>query len=43
MFVLKANRFLGTTFGPGIEVTQGDLAYPMIFIIVVDAMVRGTL
>ena len=43
MFVPKAKRFLGTPFGTGIGVTQGDPASPMIFNIMVDAVLRATL
>ena len=43
MFVPKVKRFLGTPFGTGIGVTQGDPASPMILNIVVDAVVRETL
>ena len=43
MFVPKVNRFLGTPFGTGRGVTQGDSAYPIIFNIVVDMVVRAML
>ena len=43
MFVPKSKRFLGTPCGTGIGVTQGNLASPMIFNIVVDAVLRETL
>ena len=43
MFVPKVKRFLGTPFGTGREVTQGDPDSTMIFNIVVEAVVRATL
>ena len=43
MFVPKVKRFLGMPFGTGRGVTQGDPTTPMIFNIVVDAVVRATL
>ena len=43
MLVPKVKRFLGTTFRTGIEVTQGYPDPPMIFNIVVDAVLRATL
>ena len=42
MFVPKSKRFLGTPFSMGRGVTQGDPTSPMIFNIVVDAVVRAT-
>ena len=42
-FVQKAKRFLGTPFGTVRGVTQGYHYSPMIFNIVVDAVVRETL
>ena len=43
IFVPKAKMFIGTLFVTGRGFTQGDPAYPMIFNIVVDAVVRETL
>ena len=43
IFVPKANRFLWLPFGTGRGVTQGHPAFPMIFNIFVDAVVRATL
>ena len=43
IFVPKAKRFLGAAFVMGRGVTQGDPASPMIFNIVVDAVVRAVL
>ena len=43
MFVPKVKRFLGTPFGTGRGVTQGDPAPPMIFNILADAVVRAIL
>ena len=43
MFIQKAKRFLGTPFVTVRGVTQVDPASPMIFNIVVDAVVRATL
>ena len=43
MFVPKAKRFLGTLFGTGRGVMQGDPSSPTIFNIVVDTVVRSTL
>ena len=43
IFVPKAKCFLGTSFGTGIRFTQRDYMSPMIFNIVVDAVVRATL
>ena len=37
--VPKVSKCLGTAFGTGRGVTQGDPTYPMIFNIVVDVMV----
>ena len=42
MFVPKIKRFLETPFGTVIGVTQGDPTSPMIFNIVVDAVMRAT-
>ena len=41
--VPKAGNFLWTAFGTRRGVTQGDLASPIIFNIVVDAVVREVL
>ena len=41
--VPKLGKYLGTVFGAGIGLTQGDPASPMIFNIVVDAVVRAVL
>ena len=43
IFFPKAKSIQGTPFGTGRGVTQGYLVYPMIFNIVVDAVVRATL
>ena len=43
MIVPKSGKCLGTAFGTGIEVTQGDPVYPMIFNIVVDTVVQAVL
>ena len=43
MFVPKAKRFLEMPFGTGIGVTQVDPASPMIFNILVNAVVRETM
>ena len=43
LFVLKARRFLGVVFGTGRRFTKGDPAFPMIFNIVVDAVMREVL
>ena len=40
IFVPKAKRLIGTPFGTGRGVTQGDPASSMIFNIVVEAVVR---
>ena len=42
-FVAKANRFLGTSFGTVRGATQGDPTSPIMFNIVVDAVVRDVL
>ena len=39
----KVGKCLGTSFGTGRRVTQGDPEYPMIFNTVVDAVVREVL
>ena len=39
----KAGKFLGQPFGTGWGVTQGDPAWPIIFNIVVDLVVRAVL
>ena len=39
----KVGKYMGKYFGTGIGVTQGDPAPPMIFYIVVDAVVRAVL
>ena len=39
----KVGKYLGTEFGTGIGVTQGDPAPSMIFNIVLDALVRAVL
>ena len=43
IFIPKLKRFLGTPFGTGRGVTQGDPASPIIFNIVVDKVARATL
>ena len=43
LFVPKASRYLGMAFGTGRGFTQGDPTYPIIFNIVVDAVVRAVL
>ena len=43
MFIPKVDRSLGTPFGTGRGVTQGDPASPMIFNIVVEAVARAEL
>ena len=43
LFFPKESRFLGMDFGTGRGVTQGNPASPMIFNIVVDAVVREVL
>ena len=43
MFFLKANRFLGTPSSTGRVITQGYPVSPMIFNIVVEAVVKATL
>ena len=43
MLVPKLNRFLGKPFGTGIVVTEGDPDPPMIFNIVVDAVIMKML
>ena len=42
-FVPKVRKFLGISSGTGRAVTQGDPTSPMIFNIVVDAVVRAVL
>ena len=43
IFSLKAKRFIGTPFGTGRGVMEGDHAHPTIFNIVVDTVARSTL
>ena len=43
IIVPKSGKCLGTAFGTGREVTQGDPAYPMILNIVVDVVVQAVL
>ena len=43
MIVPKSGKCLGTAFGTGIEVTQGNPTYPMLFNIVVDVVVQAVL
>ena len=43
IFIPKAKRFIGTPFGTGRGVMQVDPASPMLFNIVVEAVVRATL
>ena len=41
--VTKAGKYYGRPFSTGRGVTQGDLFYPALFNIIVDAVVRATL
>ena len=41
--VTKAGKYYGRPFSTGRGVTQGDLFYPTLFNIIVDAVVRSTL
>ena len=43
MIVPRARKLLGSLFGTGLGVTQGDTASPMIFNIVVDSVVQAVL